>query len=121
MPRPIVHVELSAEDRSALGQFYSSVFGWELQEWPEMNYTTFSSGEGSVGGGFASVGDGMPKGAVVIYIDVDDVQATLKEIEQQGGKTLMPPTDIPGVGTMAHFSDPSGNQVAILKAAEEAM
>lgn len=118
MSHSIVHIEFPAEDRGKLGQFYSNIFGWELQEFPEMNYTTFSSGEGSLGGGFASFSEANPQGAVIAYIDVDDVQAALDAIEAQGGKTLMPPMDVPGVGTIAHFSDPSGNRVAVIKGVE---
>lgn len=121
MSGTIVHIEFPAEDRGQLSQFYNSVFGWELQEFPDMNYTTFSSGEGSLGGGFSSISEANPRGAVIAYIDVDDVQAALEAIEAQGGKTLMPPMDIPGVGTIAHFSDPSGNRVAVIKGAEGSM
>lgn len=121
MSRSIVHIEFPAEDRSQLGQFYADIFGWELQEFPEMEYTTFSSGEGTVGGGFASISEFNPRSAVVVYIDVDDVQATLDTIEQHGGKALAPPMDIPGVGTIAHFTDPSGNRVAVIKGVEGEM
>jgi uncharacterized protein len=121
MSRSIVHVEFAGEDRRELAEFYSSIFGWELQEFPDMNYTTFSSGQGGLGGGFAPVGDINPRGAVVVYIDVDDVEATLDAIEERGGKRLHPPLDIPGVGTIAHFTDPGGNRVAVIKGAEGAM
>lgn len=118
MSSPIVHVEISAEDRSQLAQFYHQIFGWELKDFPDMDYTTFMSGEGGVGGGFNPVGEGNEAGTVVVYIAVDDVQATLDEIERQGGNTLMPPTDIPGVGKIAQFIDPTGNRMAIIKGVE---
>lgn len=118
MSSPIVHVEISAEDRSQLAQFYREIFSWELQDFPGMDYTTFTSGEGGVGGGFNPVGEGNEAGTVVVYIAVDDVQATLDEIEQRGGKTLMEPTDVPDVGTIAQFIDPTGNRMAIIKGVE---
>jgi predicted enzyme related to lactoylglutathione lyase len=46
---PIVHVEFSAHDREAAGDFYSKLFDWKVQQMPEMNYATFDTGEG-VGG-----------------------------------------------------------------------
>lgn len=118
MSSPIVHVEISAEDRSQLAQFYNEIFGWELQDFPAMDYTTFTSGEGGVGGGFNPVGEGNEAGTVVVYIAVDDVQATLDEIEQHGGKTLMEATDVPDVGTIAQFIDPTGNRMAVIKGVE---
>ncbi len=45
----IVHVEFSAEDREAAGKFYSELFGWEVEQIPEMNYATFETGD-NVGG-----------------------------------------------------------------------
>lgn len=34
---PVVHFEMPAEDRKRLSKFYSSVFGWKMQEMgPEM-------------------------------------------------------------------------------------
>lgn len=118
MSSPIVHVEISAEDRSRLVQFYSEIFGWETQDYPEMDYTTFTSGEGGIGGGFNPVGEGNDPGTIVVYIAVGDVQGTLDAIEERGGKTLMEPTDIPDVGTIAQFIDPTGNRMALIKGVE---
>ena len=47
----IVHIEISAHDRAAAKKFYGDVFGWQFQDFDEMNYTTFNPGEG-VGGSF---------------------------------------------------------------------
>jgi hypothetical protein len=47
---------------------------------------------------------------------VPDLEATLKEIEERGGKTLMEPMEIPGGPTLALFSDPDGNTVGLTKA-----
>ncbi|HZD11757.1 MAG TPA: VOC family protein [Candidatus Binatia bacterium] len=121
MSHPIVHVEISAQDRAKLADFYSEIFGWQFQDYPDMNYTTFTSGEGGVGGGYNPVQEDNPAGTIVVYIAVDDVQGTLDKIEECGGKTLVPPTEIPGVGTIAQFHDPTGNRMAIIKGDENAM
>ena len=113
MPAPIVHVELSSKDLAESAKFYSDVFGWEAQAIPEMNYTTFSSGEGSPGGGYNPVTENNPAGTVTVYIGSDDINASLAAIEAAGGKTVIPKTEIPGQGWFAFFSDPSGNNVAL--------
>jgi predicted enzyme related to lactoylglutathione lyase len=119
MSHPIVHVELSASDRQALARFYSSIFDWQIQDFDEMNYTTASWGSETMGVGFNPVSEeGNPAGTVVPYIYVDDVDATLAKIEANGGKTLMPGMDIPTVGRMAQFTDPTGNRMALLKPLE---
>jgi uncharacterized protein len=111
----IVHIELSATDRKTLGQFYSKVFGWELQHIDEMNYTTFKAGDG-VGGGFNPVTDENPAGTVTVYIDTDDVTASLNAVEQAGGTILVKETEIPNTGRFGLFRDPQGNMVGLYKA-----
>lgn len=115
---PFVHIEFSARDRLEAAKFYGAVFGWETQDMPEMNYTTFDTGEGP-GGGFNPVGDQIQAGDVFVYIGTDDIDATLAKIVAQGGKTVVPKSEIPGVGWFAFFNDPTGNMVALFTALQE--
>jgi predicted enzyme related to lactoylglutathione lyase len=113
MSHPIVHVEFSARDHREAARFYNDIFGWKTQEYPEMNYTTFETGDGG-GGGFNPVQEDYPAGTVMVYIKTDDIEATLAQIEAHGGKTVVAKLEIPTVGWMAVFSDPTGNNVALL-------
>ena len=115
---PIVHIEISANDREAAAQFYHEIFGWEIQHMPEMNYSTFMCDE-KLGGGFNPVTEQNPAGTVTVYIQVDDFESTLTQIEDLGGKTILPKTEIPGVGWFAFFTDPTGNQVALYKGKDQ--
>jgi len=47
-------------------------------------------------------------------VDVEDVAAALKKAEGLGGKTLVPPVEIP-FGTFAWMQDPEGNTVGLWK------
>ncbi len=109
----IIHVEFSTSDREASGKFYSELFGWKVQQIPEMNYATFDTGEG-VGGGLNPVQEGYPAGTVAVYVQSDDIEATLEKAEALGGKTIVPKSEIPGVGWFAFFADPTGNQIGLL-------
>lgn len=120
MKHPIVHIELSAQDRHEAARFYRDVFGWESQDFPEMNYTTFSTGEG-VGGGFSPCQENMPAGTVTIYVHTDDIEETLAKVEALGGQTVSPGFEVPGVGWIAMFRDPTGNMLALLKPATQGM
>ncbi len=111
----IVHIELSAKDRKALSNFYSGVFGWEVQHIDDMNYTTFKAGNG-VAGGFNPVTDENPAGTVLIYIETDDVTASLNDIQKAGGTIISPEMDIPDTGKFGIFRDPQGNMVGLFKA-----
>ena len=111
---PIVHVEFSAQDREAAGEFYANLFGWQIQQMPEMNYATFDSGEG-IGGGLNPVNENYPAGSVIVYIGTDDIPATLAKAEELGGQTIVPESVIPNTGWFALFKDPTGNMVGLYK------
>ena len=109
----IVHIEFPAQDPVAAGRFYKDLLGWDMEEMPEMDYVTFQSGENQ-GGGFPRIDGEMYKpGDVIVYIETDDIDATLDCVESLGGKTLVPKSEIPGFGWFAHFADPSGNRVGL--------
>ena len=115
----LVHFELSSKDQAQMKAFYGSAFGWEFQDWPEMNYVTFTTGEGGVGGGFSPISDEYPAGLVVNYVHCDDIKATIVAIEGNGGQLIMPAMEVPTVGQIAMFTDPSGNTVGLLQPASE--
>jgi hypothetical protein len=110
---PIVHIELSANNLADAGKFYADLFGWKIEHQPELNYATFETGEGEVAGGFNSVSDNTPAGSVIVYVGTEDIEASLKQAESLGGKTLLPKTEIPQIGWFALFSDPTGNVVGL--------
>ena len=51
---------------------------------------------------------------VSIYAQVSDLQATLDRAEKLGGKTILPPTEVPGGPKLAMFADPAGNVTGLL-------
>ena len=113
-PHYLTHIEISAHDHKEAANFYSAVFGWQMREFPEMNYSTFTA-EGGTGGGFNPVSEDNPAGTILVYIHTDDLKASLAKIEANGGKVLMRNFEIPTVGWMATFQDPTGNTLALLK------
>lgn len=115
MNHPIVHIEMSSKDHKESAQWYNEIFGWETSEYPGMDYSTFSSGEGRVGGGFNPISDENPVGTVVFYIHTDDLAASVAKVKEKGGEILVESYEIPTVGTMATFKDPSGNIVSLLE------
>ena len=52
----------------------------------------------------------------IFYVQVDDIEASLKKAEELGGKTVVPKVDIP-MGSFAWFADPDGNTVGLWKPA----
>ena len=116
----VVHFEIPASDPDKLSEFYSQLFGWQINKM-------------DMGGGFAyymastteTGEDGMPKNPGAInggiyartseaerpmnYVDVPDIDAYLKKAESLGARVLTPKQPIPGMGWSAQMLDPQGN------------
>ena len=52
---------------------------------------------------------------VTIYVEVEDLEAYLKKAGELGGKTLVPPVTLPGLGSFAWLAAPEGNIIGIWK------
>ena len=116
----IVHIEIPANDPKGAGDFYRELFGWEINTDDQFEYTMFRPQDGP-GGGFNKVdGESVVPGGVLIYVDVDDIEGTLAQIESLGGATLKTSTEIPGMGHFAVFRDPTGNTMALWHSLGEA-
>jgi uncharacterized protein len=110
--RNVIHIEIPAANVQGAGKFYADLFGWKMEHVPEFNYTMWADGGGS-GGGFNEVSAENPVGQVLVYIDSDDIDADLKNVEKLGGKVIRAKTEIPGTGWYALFQDPTGNTLAV--------
>lgn len=109
----VVHLEISSNNPQVSDEFYGKVFGWKIEVDPRFDYHQFIPESGPAGA-FVKVDDQTYKtGDIVIYISTDDIEATLAMVEANGGKTLLPKTEIPGVGYFAFFSDPTGNRLGL--------
>jgi predicted enzyme related to lactoylglutathione lyase len=118
---PVVHFEVIGKDAKKLQNFYSKLFDWQINADNPMNYGLVNAagngtevGKGSIGGGVGSAPEGAP-GYVTFYVQVPDLEATLKKVASMGGKTIVPPTEIPNMVTFAMFQDPEGNAVGLVK------
>lgn len=123
MPK-VVHFEIPADDLDRARNFYSSVFGWELQtmDMPGGEYTSvvttpldektqMPTEPGAINGGMMQRSDRTP--TPVITVDVEDINDALQQIEARGGGTVTPRTAIPGMGAFAYFKDPEGNLMGL--------
>jgi predicted enzyme related to lactoylglutathione lyase len=112
MGRPVVHFEIGCRDRAKTSEFYSKLFGWQIGPGPASAIDTGSPH--SLPGHITSLGH-EPEHYTMFYVDVEDVQASLDQAVQMGGKKLVGPIPVPGVGTFAWFADPEGNMIGLLK------
>ncbi len=112
---PIVHIEFSSKDLKATGKFYENLFGWKITDAPEYNYATFEA-EGGPGGGFNPITNQNPAGTVLVYVNTDDIEASLAKAVSLGGKIILPKTEISNLGWFGIFQDPNGNSVGLYTA-----
>ena len=109
MGAPVVHFEIMGGEGNELETFYRELFGWKIDSNNPMKYGIVETGggPGGINGGVGSSHDGSSR--VSIYVRVKDLRATLDQAERLGGRTVLPPTDVPGGPKLALFADPAGN------------
>jgi predicted enzyme related to lactoylglutathione lyase len=117
----IVHFEIPADDVGRATEFYTSTFGWELDEIPGMDYTSvrtvavddqqLPTERGAINGGMMKRSADTP--SPVITINVDSVDDAIKRIEAGGGSVVSPRQEIPGMGAFAYFKDTEGNTLGL--------
>jgi uncharacterized protein len=119
MTKPVVGwFEVTGKDGPALQNFYSTLFEWTVNDTGDgSGYGLVEAGEKGIAGGIGASPDGAA-GDLTFYVEVDDVASYLAKAEELGGKTVVPPTEIPEFGlTFARFADPEGHIVGLSKGA----
>lgn len=117
-----VWFELATTDPSAAKHFYSSLLGWEAKDssmGPDMMYTMFRLSGLDAAGGYAMKAEDQALGIPpnwLIYISVENADATIASALEHGGSAMSPAFDVPNVGRMAVLQDPNGAVFAIFQA-----
>jgi predicted enzyme related to lactoylglutathione lyase len=113
MGQPVVHFEIGCRDSGKTSAFFCKLFGWDTQ--PMGLATMINTGAASgIHGHITALGH-EPEHYTIFYVQVDDVQGYLDKAGSLGGKTLVPPVEIPA-GTFAWFADIDGNTIGLWKA-----
>jgi predicted enzyme related to lactoylglutathione lyase len=108
--------EIYVSDVEKAKDFYGDLFEWEFKslEGFEPEYTTIFTGEDSIGGGFMKSSSAQEGQSVLIYIDVEDIEMTLKKVEEKGGKIEKPKTLISATsGYYGLFRDLDNNLIGV--------
>lgn len=115
MGQPVIHWEIAARDAKRIQQFFAALFDWQVSADNPWSYGVVETGgQGGINGGIFQTPDDVPP-YLTFYVRVDDLQAYLDRAEALGGKTVMPPMPIPGIGAAAMFSTPEGHMVGLFK------
>ena len=104
----IDYIEFHATDISATKKFYAAVFGWKFTDYGP-DYTSFE--DGRLAGGFDKSGS-VSKGGPLVVLFCSNLEKSLADVKSHGGKISKDIFSFPG-GRRFHFSDPSGNELAV--------
>lgn len=121
-PGDFIWYELMTSDSDAAGRFYSMIVpGWRFGERMPGNidYRAIERSDGGNAGGVLQLDDSMrSQGARPMwlgYVNVANVDDSVASIQRAGGKALMPPFDVPGVGRIAMVADPQGAPIYVMQ------
>src|SRR2546428_4856355 len=103
----ISYIELPATDVDRSAEFYRKIFGWSIRSRGDGS-RAFDDTTGAVSGTWVTGRAPSREAGMVTYIQVDDVEATLKKVQAQGGKAG-PITHTDHGLDHATFHDPAGN------------
>jgi predicted enzyme related to lactoylglutathione lyase len=103
-------IELTTDDQSAAEQFYSQLFGWEIEKTDDPQYGGYAMGriEGGQTAGIGGKQDPSQPSAWSLYIGSDDVDALAQRFADMGGRVIAPPFDVGDQGRMVVLQDPGG-------------
>ena len=118
----VIHFEIPADDQERAKKFYQQALGWLIEPVPGMDYNMVittpmdeATGQpttaGAINGGMMAREEKIAN--PVITVDVPDIDATLKTVEELGGSVVMPKNEIPGMGYFAYFKDPEDNVMGL--------
>ena len=101
------YIELTQSDLAAAKRFYAAALGWRFNDYGHA-YAGIQGGAHEIGG--LRLDSAHERPLIVLYSD--DLDATIAAVRKAGGLILKEPYSFPG-GRRFHFSDPSGNELAV--------
>ncbi len=115
MPR-LTHFEIAAENIETLQQFYTKTFGWKFKRIKApIEYWRIKTGDEKEPG----IDGGMFKKTFLMnpnnVIKVPSLEDYIAKVKRNGGKLASPRVNVSGIGRLAVFKDPEGNEFGLLE------
>lgn len=114
MMHPVTSFEIAGKNGAMLSNFYSNVFGWNIQNYPG-GFFCIPDEDNGIQGNIQPTRNGSPSSNyVAVFVPVDNLEKSTKKVERLGGKVVVPSTLISEeMGSYMMFSDPSGNLIGL--------
>jgi uncharacterized protein len=110
--RPVVHWEVVARDPERQAAFYRALCHWEIGDGPIMEIPPGLGGPEPGPAGHIRQGD---KPGVTLFVQVKDLDASLRLAVELGGRLVAEPFDVPNGPTLAAVDDPEGNSLVLVQ------
>ena len=110
--------ELATTDSAGAFAFYEALFGWkrstEMDMGGDSRYRLFETPDGRFEiGGIFDMPPAVPAPNWLLYVRVEDIDATSQRIVSGGGQVVNGPMEVPGGDRVAQCLDPQGGSFAI--------
>lgn len=121
MSESVVHFEIPADNLKRAQAFYSKAFGWQLNQFPGMEYWsvgTTPSDKNGIPNSPGAINGGMgkregPLKALTVTIRVTDIDKALETVKKLGGGVVAKKSPVANLGFSAYFKDTEGNVVGL--------
>ena len=108
MGDPVMQWQLISKDPAKHSTFYADVFGWSISSDNPLGYRIADTGSlRGISGGFWPAPP-EANSFVQLFVDVEDMNATVDKVTKAGGSILIPPQTLPQGDEMAILRDPLG-------------
>lgn len=109
----ICYIELPSRDINESSSFYKKVFGWEIRTRSDGS-VAFDDAVNEVSGTWRTDRKPSTELGILVHIMVDDIEATMNAVTENGGK-IVQPVGLEAPEITARFSDPTGNILGLFQ------
>lgn len=112
MGHPVTWFQIQGQNGKALAAFYKKAFNWKMSPGGGGLMMVNPDKPGGIAGGVGDSSNGQS--SVTVYIECDDIDKHLAQIEKLGGRTVMSKMALPqNMGFIAGFVDPASNWIGL--------
>ena len=111
MVNSVTHFEIYGEEPAKLAEFYRSVFGWQVEQMPGINYWRIQTGSTET----KPLHGGLTYRAIadlngwMLFVNVTSLDETVALVQKLGGSIVRPKTAVPRTAWVTVLADPAKN------------
>lgn len=112
MTNTITHFEIYGEEPAGLAEFYRTVFGWQIEQMPGVDYWRIQIAPTEAN---PLQGGGLTYRAIpglngwMLFVNVDSLDETTSLVQRLGGSVVRPKTAVPKTAWVTIVADPAKN------------